>query len=124
MGQHRFSLDVEHEARLQKDMEEAEMKDEQDYIRFKLFGEKLTDTQKLFSMEEAVKRALSRAEGQTLTLPELYTVEEWALVTDAGNLGKRFGLEVESTPGIERVEGKKRHRQTLYRRTKNTEGAE
>ena len=123
MAQHRFSLDEEHEARLQKDMEKADMKDEQDYIRFMLFGEAPTDTQKLFSVEEAVKRALSLAAGQTFTVPELYTVEAWALVTDAGNLGKRFSLAAKSIAGIKQLP-RKRHRQTLYLRTEVTEDTE
>ena len=73
MSTFRFDLNEEYSKRLEKMAEEAKM-NIQDFIRYKLFGEKT-----IFTVEEAIRRIQTGDfDGKEFTLPDVFG-EEWTL---------------------------------------------
>ena len=84
-----------------------------DYIRMVLFDEDIK-----FTATEAVRRALMLKKGTKFTIPELYTPQEWSLISRgaAGALGKAFNKYVRvDHPGIiEWLENEQKDRKAQY----------
>lgn len=112
MATFRFDLNEEYSKRLEQLAEEAHM-NIQDYIRFKIFGEKT-----IFTAEEAVKRIQNGDfEDIEFTLPDVYGEAEWTITRGpAGVFGKNFYNYIIDHPelGIRYVPDRLIHRRAVY----------
>ena len=111
MSTFRFDLNEEYSKRLEKMAEEAKM-NIQDFIRYKLFGEKT-----IFTVEEAIRRIQTGDfDGKEFTLPDVFG-EEWTLEKGpSGTLGRNFYRYITAHPelGIRHFPGRQINRRTVY----------
>ena len=97
MATFRFDLNEEYGKRLEDAARENRMSI-QEYIRYKLFGEKT-----IFSVDEVIQRIQAgNFEGIEFTVPDVYTDEEWSRIDrgNAGVLGKNFYNHVTEHPEL------------------------
>ena len=113
MATFRFDLNAEYSERLEAAAADHRMS-VQEYIRYKLFGEKT-----IFTVDEVIKRIQrGEFEGKEFTVPDAFTPEEWSKIDrgNAGVLGKNFFLYVEDHPelGIRHVPDRFIKRRAVY----------
>ena len=117
MATYRFDLNEEYSRRLEEAAVENRM-NVQEYIRYKLFGEKT-----IFSVDEVVRRILAGGfDGSVFTVPDVYTEQEWSGIDrgNAGVLGKNFYNHVMEHPelGIRFVPDRTIKRRAVYTYTR------
>ena len=118
MATYIFDLNKEYSDRLENDALANNM-NVQDYIRYKLFGEK-----NIFTVQEVIRRLEStdRFDSKEFTVPDVYTDEEWAMIDKgrAGVLGNNFYKYIidNAQHGIYFVQGRSIKRRAVYFKVK------
>ncbi len=89
-----------------------------EYMRFKILPHK----EDIFTVTEALRRALAKTPGDEFSIPSLYSPSEYERIErgKAGTLGRVFNAQIHSNYETEIEYLGKKNRQAIYRRLGGT----